>query len=740
MAPRSLAGPLLIVALAAPSWGAEPAPPPKAPASSPLVETVRVRLAQFDVVVRDRAGKLVGGLGPSDFQVLEADTPLPIAAVDEWGAVPPAPAIAPPTPSPPPPVEAEGAAPSPAPAAPPPPPAERRSIVILFDNLNGTSALLMNRAKRAAREFVRADLRASDSAAVYELDMALRAESGFTSDPVELSRAIDKVTWMPASSFEDDMAESVIAFRSPDSATDQQRLRQMAMVANQVLDWQREHFYETLQSVSDLFSGLPGRRILVLLSAGFPMTTPGDMSRQTGGFTPKFRDLIKALERSGVTVYTIDIGEDLTVGDASKSIDWRNAAYRIGLDDSALEDMGLDSALSSGSPGARRQVLGVIAGETGGRLLTHSDFSKAFEIVEEESTHFYRISCKVPEGRPDARYRKIVVKVRRPGCTVTARRGRYGDVVPGLEEAQGFVGGIVDSLARYRTISVRGSAEPLPAPPGGDVPVVVVAEALGPIDYPRDGAEGVRIDLDFNVVARAGGEVVRRYERSLTARVKPEGVASVRKAFRVEARLQLPPGHYDVQATLRLKDPPQFGTWTAPLAVPAPAAGEGLRFSGLVLADPSADATPLLPTWKPPVGQRDLLEMKDGVRLLPATHADYLPGEILAAFWLRGVPREEGGAPRLDLTVHVTDASGAERAVPSRLLLFQGDAGGQDRGLVAVDLASLAPGAYSIRLTARDPAANGTADARAPFVVTRDAEPAAPPPAGRATSSTSPAS
>jgi VWFA-related protein len=716
---------------------ADPSGPPqdaaKAP-PAPMVETVRVRLAQFDVVVRDRHGKIVSGLGPGDFEVLEHGQPLQVVAVDEWGAPPTAAtpsAVASILPSP------ESVAATPPGATPEAAatrkaaPAERRSLVILFDNLNGTSALRMSQAKRAAKEFVRTNFRPGDHAAIYELDMALRAESGFSSDPAELALAIDKVTWMPTSSFEDDMTESIIAYRSSDTTLDQSRLRRMGLVASQVLDWQREHFYETVRAVSDLFGGLPGRRILVLLSSGFPMTTPGEISRQTGGFTPKFRDLVKALERNGVTVYSIDIGEDLTIGDVSKSIDWRNAAYRIGLDDAALEDMGLDLSLSSGSAGARRQVLGVLAGETGGRLLTQSDFRKAFEVIDEESTRFYRLSCKVPEERKDARYRAIVVSVPKPGTTVTARRGRYGDVIPGLVEEREIANGVVDNLARYRTISVRGSAETLPGGSADGVPVVVVVEALGPIAFPPDDANGAKIDLDFNLVARAGGEIVRRYSRSLSARVKPEGVGAVRRSFRVEGRLQLPPGHYDVQANLRINEPPQFGSWVAPVTVAPPPADGALRFAGLLLAEPEEGAAPLLPTWKPTLGQADPLQLKDGLRLLPSTHSDYGPGDVLALFWLRGLLRANGESPKLDIGVHVTDVAGGDHAVQSRMLMFRPDGSGGDLCLVSVSVASLPAGAYALRLEARDLAADSTAEIRASFAVNRAEQAPAPPASAR---------
>jgi hypothetical protein len=85
---------------------------------------------------------------------------------------------------------------------------------LVFDALGDSTALRMNQAKRAAASFLRAHLGPNDLAAVYQLDMSLRAVSGVSADVDELVRGIDKVTWMTPSSLQDDIAESVLAYGS----------------------------------------------------------------------------------------------------------------------------------------------------------------------------------------------------------------------------------------------------------------------------------------------------------------------------------------------------------------------------------------------------------------------------------------------------------------------------------------------------------------------------------------------
>jgi VWFA-related protein len=716
-------GTAVIIAVAPGARTQDASPPPQ---PSAKVERVEVRLAQFDVVVRDAEGKIATGLGPADFEVLESGSPLEVVAVDEWGASTFAtaaegkPTESAPVPSGSPEPVATGARPVPSAD-------EQRSIVLLFDGLNTTSALKFNQAKRAALGFVRAHVRSDDLVAVYQLDLALRPQCGFTNDVTALSSSIHDLAWMPSSSLSDQIAENIMGYRNSVGAKyAESRLTRGAIMSNEQLEWQRNHTYSLLTTVAEVFDGLPGRRILVYLSGGFPLTTPGDIERDQGGFTPKLRTLMRGLSGSGVAVYSLDVGDDLTIGDVSRPIDWRAAASTLGLDDSILTDIGLDDQLTRNSASARRQSLGVIAVESGGRLLTMSDLSKAFEVIQEESTRFYRLSCRVSKVASGDRYRSLTIKVRRPGFKATARKGRYGDMVPG-GTLQTSALSLADTTPAFRAISLTATTTFLPFPStSGAVPVVVVAEALGPLSYPADGQGGAKLDVDFFLVARAGGEVVARYSRSVDGAMKAGGADAIRRAFRVEGRLDLAPGTYELQAIVRINDPPQLGTWKAPLVFSAPPPeGSGLRIAGLVLSPPTEGASPLLARVEARPGAIDPFQIGENVRLLPATRPAYpAPGELVAMFWLRGLAVPETGAPKIDVKVEVEDSTGSVREVASQLLAFVPWPDGGHSGLVKLDLTPLPAGAYVLRLRIdeREPS-TASAEATSAFHVVRSDSP-----------------
>lgn len=691
-----------MAALAVPPQSPNEPPQPAAPPSK--VERVEVRVAQFDVVVRDKQGKIVTGLRPEDFTVLEDGTPLEVVAVDEWGAetVPaPAAAASPPPPSP------AGTADAPA-VAPPAPAAretpaepERRSVLFVFDGMGESTAVRMNQARKAAQRFVENRMTDQDLGAVYQLDLSLRPMTGITANRAELKQGIAKVTWMPPSSLKDQIAESVAAYAMQgNQSVMQSRLAGMAANAGDELDWTRERVYKNLQGLADVFQAMPGRRVLVLVSAGFPMSTVTDRTRQRGGFTPAFRDLIRGLARAGVTVYSLDVGNDIPIGDAGQTIDWRIAVGKLGMDENVLADLGLETGLDSSSASSRREFLGVIAAETGGRMLTSTNLDSSFETIQEETTRFYRIACRVSVVRGGERYRRIVVTAKRPGLVVSGRRGRYSDLTPVARPDRSGPSHVVDAIDRYLPFPLRGIALPLPGTDPKKVPVAVVVEALGPLEFSTDPAGAAAIDVEFRVVARVEGEVVDRYERSFTAKVKPEGVAAIRSGWRIEGALSLLPGIYELQATARLASPPRLGSWTASVTVPPPSRGQVPAVSGVVLASERVPQAPLLS--RPTLAEEtDPLAIKPGSRLLPPTSSDFELGDtLLALFWLKGMDGDNPEVPKLDLSLKVSDAEERQREVPSTLVYFGKDPSGGYRGLARLDVSALPAGPYVLRVSA----------------------------------------
>jgi len=186
--------------------------------------------------------------------------------------------------------------------------------------------------------------------------------------------------------------------------------------------------------------------------------------------------------------------------------------------------------------------------------------------------------------------------------------------------------------------------------------------------------------------------------------VRAEGAGAIRDAFRVEGSLDLPPGRYDLQANLRINEPPQFGSWTRALVVPGePEAEAGPRFEGLILVPGDAAVSPLLISDENKAGT-DPLSLGEGMRLLPPTHWGVEAGSpLIVMFWLAGLPVEEGQPPKVDFSVRVENADGAAVTPATRVLMFRPDGAGAHRGLLQIDPGNLPAGGYLLKLAATTP-------------------------------------
>ena len=217
--------------------------------------------------------------------------------------------------------------------------------------------------------------------------------------------------------------------------------------------------------------------------------------------------------------------------------------------------------------------------ETGGfAAVNRNDFSDAFSRVVKDSSSYYVLGYYPKNDRRDGRFRKIEVKVKRPGLEVRSRRGYTAP---------------------------RGKAPTPPKVPAGDKTSPQVREALdSPLPLPAPDAErlcravqGHRAEHRRGRHHRGGRQRLRRSRRrtascSPTTRCRPSpstqrgkirgGDRSVvnfalkpenRQRFaqtgvRVSTRLQLPPGRYQLRVAARESATGRVGSVNYDLDVP----------------------------------------------------------------------------------------------------------------------------------------------------------------------------
>lgn len=412
------------------------------PAADPPSFPVERAVVVLDVVARDGRGRMVRELLLSDFEVYEDGV---LQQLESFQVVSRAASSAGPNPSadgPLPPEHAQAAAAGPATEA------EGAVVALVFDRLSPVARAF---AWRSALSYLDLVHRRHDLVAVFALDLSLRPVTSFTSDASRLRAAIqDAVRFgQGAGVAEDDRAElrrrteqlglieQHLERLMPSAASAAQTIgdfKARAAAEQRAIDIERtSQAYERerrgraaadgLLAVVHILGAVRGRKTLVLFSEGLPASGASRESQLS---------LIDAANRANVSVYAIDPAGMRAVSsvseareDLARAVQLRSRLLLSGGDD-APEHALLrqhernEDALRVGA----EATLGPLARETGGLLITETnDFSRHLRELAEDMRFHYLLSFTPSRTDSAGRFRKLAVKVRRPGVRIRTRRG-----------------------------------------------------------------------------------------------------------------------------------------------------------------------------------------------------------------------------------------------------------------------------------------------------------------------------
>jgi VWFA-related protein len=595
----------LIVTLAVPAGVAQPQTPQR---FGPVSDTVRAVLV--DVVVRDRRGLQVRDLTQADFEILEDGAPQKIGSfsgVFEGKAPAPAPSAAsatrPPSDAPP-----AGAAGTPAAGANPP-----AVTALVFDRLTPEAQSL---AVKAAQSYLGAKEEAPNYIGIFGVDLSLTPYSPFTRNAQQLRQALNKVANRGSSAGSNsperqqerrsaDMqaaaasqtAASAAAAGGPGAsgamgtapATAQLAQMQSQMIRDfDAMERDQQGYGTTngLFAVINVLGRLPGRKSLVLFSEG--ISIPPAVERL-------FRGVIDAANRANVSIYSMDAAGLRALSDEAKIRDTVNQSAGFGIDTAYSTSSGaapLTKGLEDNEAVLRQNPstgLGQLANETGGVLYENTNnLRQGFERVEEDSRNYYLLGYTPTNDVYDGRFRKIEVKVTRPGLTIAARRGYFalrdpGGVPVNVWEAPAL--GALEEKPLPNAFPVRAGTLWFPETGRPGLVPVIVEFKTAPITF-QPSADGKTYTSDFAVIARfvdQKNEVVRKVSQHYEVNGP---IAQMESAGRGDVLFyrepELAPGVYTMETVVHDALSGKSSIRIATVEVP-PADPEKLRISSLVL-------------------------------------------------------------------------------------------------------------------------------------------------------------
>jgi VWFA-related protein len=584
LATRVLAASLLCLFALAPAAFGQERPKGQTP-KGPDEEVVRVstNLVQVDAVVLDKDGRVVAGLRPEDFRLVEDGKP---RRITEFSFVSTANAPTAPT-------ETKTDADEGPPSSTPAPTAygrARRTIALLVDDV-GLSFETTAYVRKALTKFVNEQLQPGDLVAVIRTSGGAGSLQQFTSDRRRLLAAVERIRWFPVGRTG---ASALEAFDPLDN--DENGLQQRGTRDSHKIDASGfGYFGGSLGALRYVVEGLgrfPGRKAVVLVSDNLPVTNAGALS---GGAGRALQRITDEANRTSVVIYTIDPRGFSKFGLTADDSQYNLAANQI---DSRVRERHLRFKAS-------QDGLNYVAEETGGIFLHDTnDLNAGLGRVLEDQRGYYLIGFRPDAESVDAstgrrRFHKLSVEVTRPGLSVRSRSGFYEAGDDARRATQTREEQLREALtAPFNSGDVRLRMTALFADdrklgPYAHTLIHVTASDLG-FKEEADGWRTARFDL-ITVAFDDEGKVAGQLGRTRTLRTRGEDYERLlREGFVYFVDLPLKkPGGYQLRAAVRDASSGRVGS--AGQFVEVPDLNDGrLALSGLIVSGSDSDKTAAL--------------------------------------------------------------------------------------------------------------------------------------------------
>lgn len=655
-----------------------------------------VELIYVNVVVRDGSGNIVRNLKKEDFTLVEDDKAQNITAFDfeevPSEAIPLTEPVEPVQPI----LKAE-AAPKPtappaeaAPAATPKPESidlkNRRLIVLLFDS-SSMQPEELERAIESGYEYITKRLTPADLVAVAAVGSTLQIIQDFTADRETLSAALDRFS-----------AVDTVGFQEGTTLTGEE-----TDADGFVADEAEFNIFNTdrrlaaIEQLSDALAPIQQKKSIVYFNSG--VTERGEDNRV------QLRAAIDRAVKANVSIYPVDT-RGLTAivpgGSASQSSGRGGTSMFSGRGVSRQFD----------SQAASQDTLVALASDTGGKaFLDTNDFSGVYTKVIADTSAYYLLGYSSTNPARDGRFRRIRVRLNKPGLKVEHRNGYYAgrdfqhsgkeDRERQLQDQLMTDLSSTDLTVWMSTSFFRLSDDRFYVPvsiavPGSEIPFV-------------QSSSQDRATIDVIGLMRDPQErPVGRLRDTVKLAVQPAQEVK-RKTVQYETGFTLPPGQYRLKVVLRENQSGAIGSYERDVVVPD-MRKLPVKLSSVVLG-----------TQTQPVAQRNAVSplARNGTMLVPSLTHVVSTGQPLYFYYEVYEPAVvQSGSPRL--LTSIAFFRGKVKTYETPLVeVTRLDAPDRKAAIFqySVPASALKPGYYTCQVTVVDDVAGTFAFPRLPLLV-----------------------
>ena len=447
-------------------------------------------------------------------------------------------------------------------------------LIVMFFDLTSMQPEDLDRSVAAAQDFLRTKMQPADLVALVSLGDTLTVDQDFTADKNALVKRVAVYNGTEGQGFQQganantNQVEDTTGYTPDESEYND-------------LNTDRELF--ALRAVAKSLEKIAEKKSLLYFSGG--------ISRDGIENQASLRSAINAAVRANLAIYSVDtrgLQAISPLGDASTGSLRGTGAYNGGA---LLNNMNANFAT--------QEVIATLSSDTGGKAFFDSnDFAPAFAQVQSDTSAYYAIGFHSSNPARDGRYRKLTIKINRPGVKLEYRPGYYApadfkhsgheDRERELEEQLASDLPATDMAVYLDALYFRLDENRFFVPvslivPGSQIPFVkggdkdkatldiigeVIDEAKRPIGHAR---ETVKLNLDPSLQAR-------------------------QKNIQYTTSFNLPPGKYRLKFVVRENQTGRMGSFEAEITLPEMKKAP-LKMSSIVLASmrqPSKKESPLI--------------------------------------------------------------------------------------------------------------------------------------------------
>jgi VWFA-related protein len=447
-------------------------------------------------------------------------------------------------------------------------------LIVMFFDLASMQPEDLDRSVSAAQDFIGKKMQAADLVALVSLGDTLTVDQDFTADKNALINEIGVYNGTESQGFAQgadsntNQVEDTTGYTPDESEYND-------------LNTDRELF--ALRSISQSLAKINEKKSLLYFSGG--------ISRDGIENEASLRSAINAAVRADLAIYSVDTRGLQAVGplgDASTGSYRGSSGYNAGA---------LNNNMNQNF--ATQEVMASLSSDTGGTAFFDSnDFAPAFAKVQADTSAYYAIGFHSTNPARDGKYRKLTVKIDKPGIKLQYRPGYYAPADYRHSGKQDREQELEDQLASdlpatdiavymdalyFRLDENRFYMPVSLVVPGSQIPFV----QGGDKDKATLDIIGAVIDDNKRPVGRVRDTVKLNLDQSLKAR---------QKNIQYTTSFNLPPGHYQLKFVVRENQTGSMGSFIADVTLPD-MKKTPLKISSILLAsqrEPSKKDDPLV--------------------------------------------------------------------------------------------------------------------------------------------------